>query len=93
MLGDDPAEEEAVRGATREAEGDNGYGETLAGLAGTFVIGLGGARFLTQQVDKKLLQVAAAQAQGQTPNSDKATAIASGSPTTALEVAAEQSLS
>lgn len=60
------------------------YYETLAAVAGAFLVGIGGARILTAEIDKKLLKIAGAQAATSSPSSDVATAIAVGPPAEAL---------
>jgi len=86
IVGDDPRTNEAVAGATREDE-DEDYGETLAGLIGALVIGAGGARVITSEVDKKLLRAAATEVAGKNPNEGVAQTISSGSPAEALRAA------
>jgi hypothetical protein len=61
---------------------------TLASLVGAVLVGVGGARWLTNEVDKKLLKAAAAQAALGMPSSTAATSIAASTPANALKVAA-----
>ncbi len=51
------------------------------------LIGIGGARWLTNEVDKKLLRAAAAEAAGANRDETAAAAIASAPPASALEIA------
>ena len=60
---------------------------TMSALAGAVLVGVGGARWLTNEVDKKLLSAAAANAASRTPNASKAAEIALASPMGALGIA------
>ena len=62
-------------------------GVTLAGLVGGVLVGVGGARWLTGEVDKRLLTAAAAQAALHPASARVAAAIATSSPAGALEMA------
>lgn len=86
MVGKDPRTEPAVAGATWD-EG-NRFGETLSGLITALVIGAGGARVITSEVDKKLLRAAAGEAATKNLSADTAMDIANSSPAEALAKAA-----
>lgn len=60
---------------------------TLSTLVGAVLVGVGGARWLTNEVDKKLLKVAASQAAAAEPSPEMARNIAMGSPSQALNFA------
>lgn len=75
------------RVGTRE-ESDQRFGETLSGLVGTIVIGVGGARVITAEVDKRLLRAAATEAATSSAAPEAATAIATATPAAALQRAA-----
>ena len=62
-------------------------GLSLAALVGAMLVGVGGARWLSNEVDKKLLKAAAAQAAGRESSPSAAQQIASASPSQALKVA------
>jgi hypothetical protein len=62
-VGDDPAEE--------EDEGGN-HGITLSALVGAVLVGMGGSKFLSTQVDKKLLENTATAAAAAAGSSDQA---------------------
>lgn len=64
------------------------FTETLSSIAGAILIGTAGARFLTAQVDRKLLQVAASEAATAKGDREKAVAIATASPAGAAHIAA-----
>lgn len=64
------------------------YGLTLAALASAVVVGVGGARWLTNEVDKKLLRSAASVAAGKAADAPRAAQIAASSPAGALMHAA-----
>lgn len=59
----------------------------LFALVGAVLVGVGGARWLTNEVDKSLLQGAAAKAASATPDKDKAVAMALASPAEAVALA------
>jgi hypothetical protein len=86
VVGTDPRQEPAVAGATREEE-DNKFGETLSGLIGALVIGVGGARVITSEVDKRLLQATAVEAAGKAPSPTEAARIGNATPASALSIA------
>lgn len=86
VVGKDPRTEPAVAGATRDE--DDRFGETLSGLITAVVIGAGGARVITSEVDKKLLRAAAGEAATKTLSADTAMDIANSSPAEALVKAA-----
>jgi hypothetical protein len=62
-------------------------GLTLASLAGAVLVGIAGARWLTNEVDKSLLRAAAGVAAGKPANPGQATQIAMASPAGALALA------
>lgn len=62
-------------------------GVTLASLVGAVLVGVGGARWLTNEVDKRLLKAAAAEAALRPPSAETARRILASSPAYALEVA------
>ena len=61
---------------------------TLSSLVGAVLVGVGGARWLTNEVDKSVLRAAAATAAGKTANPAAAQQIALAPPSEALRVAA-----
>lgn len=60
---------------------------TLFSLAGAVLVGIGGARWLTSEVDKSLLKNAAAKLAAATPDGAKAARIALASPAQVAEIA------
>ena len=62
---------------------------TVAALAGVLLVGVGGARWLTNEVDKRLLRAAATQAALRDPSDDVASGVASAPPAEALRIATE----
>lgn len=60
---------------------------TLGNVVGAFLVGIGGARIVSNEVDKKLLSAAAVEAAGSPADSAMATTIASATPTQALKAA------
>lgn len=62
-------------------------GLTLSALAGAVLVGVGGARWLTNEVDKKLLTAAASKAASAKPDGDKAKRMLMASPAQALDIA------
>lgn len=60
---------------------------TIAALVGAILVGMGGARWLSNEVDKRLLRAAAAEAAGGKADSQAAVEIATASPAGALEIA------
>jgi hypothetical protein len=62
-------------------------GLSLSSLVGAVLIGIGGARWLTDQVDKNLLKATAAKAAGSPGTATAAQQIAMASPSEALEIA------
>lgn len=59
---------------------------TLSGLVGAVLVGVGGARWLTNEVDKTLLRAAASQAAAGAADSKKAAKILMASPAQALSL-------
>ena len=71
---------------------DPGFGSTglsLSAVVGGLLVGVGGARWLTNEVDKKLLRAAASKAASGQPNDQKAIRISAAAPAEALRIAAE----
>jgi hypothetical protein len=62
-------------------------GLTLASLAGAVLVGVAGARWLTNEVDKSLLRAAASVAAAKQASADQAAQMAMASPASALELA------
>jgi len=62
---------------------------TIAAFFGAVLIGIGGAKWLTDEVDKRVLQRAAAEAAGRQPDSGKALEMETAKPMRALELARE----
>lgn len=60
---------------------------TIAALVGAILVGVGGARVLSNEVDKRLLRAAAAEAAGGQSNAEAAAQIATASPAGALDIA------
>ena len=60
---------------------------TLSALMGAVLVGIAGAKWLTNEVDKTLLKAAAVQAATSQISSQKAQAIANATPAAALEIA------
>jgi hypothetical protein len=60
---------------------------TLSSVVGAFLVGIGGSRYLTNQVDKSLLKASAAKAAGSNASSEAPTAIATATPAEALQIA------
>ena len=59
---------------------------SLSAFVGAVLVGVGGARWLTNEVDKTLLRAAASQAAAGTADSDKAAKILTASPAQALSL-------
>jgi hypothetical protein len=64
-------------------------GLSLSSVIGGLLVGVGGARWLTNEVDKKLLRAAASRAASGHPNDQKAIRISAAPPAEALNIAAE----
>ena len=64
-------------------------GLSLSSVIGALLVGIGGARWLTNEVDKKLLRAAASKAASGQPSDQKAIRISAASPAEALNIAAE----
>ena len=62
-------------------------GLSLASLVGAVLVGVGGARWLSSEVDKNLLRATAAEAASKQPSPDASRKIAMASPAHALTVA------
>lgn len=74
-----------VLGGTSDASGTAGT-LTLAGLVGAVLVGVGGARWLTGEVDKKLLRTAASQAASGQASPSAAAKIMLASPAQVLKI-------
>jgi len=64
-------------------------GLSLSSVIGGLLVGVGGARWLTNEVDKKLLRAAASKAASGQPSDQKAIRISVAPPAEALNIAAE----
>ena len=64
-------------------------GLSLSSVIGGLLVGVGGARWLTNEVDKKLLRAAASKAASGQPSDQKAIRISAAAPAEALRIAAE----
>ncbi len=64
-------------------------GLSLSSVVGGVLVGVGGARWLTNEVDKKLLRAAASRAASGQPSDQKAIRISAAPPAEALNIAAE----
>jgi small-conductance mechanosensitive channel len=64
-------------------------GLSLSSVIGALLVGVGGARWLTNEVDKRLLRAAASKAASGQPSDQKAIRISAASPAEALNIAAE----
>lgn len=62
-------------------------GLSLASLVGALLVGVGGARWLSNEVDKNLLRAAAVDAAGKGASSDESKKIALSTPAQALNIA------
>ena len=62
-------------------------GLSLASFVGALLVGIGGARWLSNEIDKNLLRATAVAAAGKTESPELAQRIASGSPAEALDAA------
>lgn len=79
-----------IAGAVDALKTDN-VGLTLSSLVGAVLVGVGGARWLTNEVDKSLLKAAASTAAGAEATKDAAREIALASPIDALNIAKRMS--
>ena len=80
-----------VGGATKEAEPAPMVVLTMAGLVGGVLVGVGGARWLSNEVDKSLLRAAASEAALTGKNEKLAATLAIVPPVQALRAAADPS--
>jgi hypothetical protein len=64
-------------------------GLSLSSVIGGLLVGVSGARWLTNEVDKKLLRAAASKAASGQPSDQKAIRISAATPAEALNIAAE----
>jgi|SRR5262245_31576799 len=69
------------------AEPPSGIGISLSSLAGAILVGVGGAKWLTNEVDKKLLRAAATEAAAGQPALSASRRLAVASPSEALRIA------
>lgn len=76
-----------IMGGSGSEPGRYEYGLTVAALAGALGVGVGGARWLANYVDKEVLQKAAATAAGKQASQQAKTEIANAEPTEALVIA------
>jgi hypothetical protein len=60
---------------------------SMASIAGAVLVGIGGARWLTNEVDKKLLKIAAVTAAASKPSFDDSQKIARATPAQAFNIA------
>jgi hypothetical protein len=67
-------------------------GLTLSALLGAALVGIGGARWVTNEIDKKLLTVAASKAAAAPPAPEAAQQIVAASPAQALAIAQQLSV-
>ena len=65
-------------------------GLSLSSIVGALLVGIGGARWLTNEVDKKLLRAAASLAASGEPSNKKALQISAATPADALKIAGGQ---
>lgn len=81
--GPENADEEVV------GDDDSGadFGITLAALGGAVLVGAGGSKWLSSQVDKATVQAAASIAAGKDASAEKSAEIAKASPLQALRIA------
>lgn len=79
----------SIIGGPADAGAGTAVGVTLAALVGAVLVGVGGARWLTNEVDKRLLKAAAAEAASRPASAETATRILASSPAHALKVASE----
>jgi hypothetical protein len=80
---------EAIAGAAPGSTPAKFY-ETLAGVTGALIAGIGGARVLTSAVDKQILKLTATTAAGKDANAQTAATVASAAPTEALRAVLRQ---
>ena len=64
-------------------------GLSLSSVVGALLVGIGGARWLSNEVDKKLLRAAASLAASGDASEQKAVRISTASPATALKIATQ----
>jgi hypothetical protein len=74
-------------GATLSKNVAGALGISLASLVGAVLVGVGGARWLTNEVDKNLLKAAASKAASSQADATAAQKIALASPVQALDIA------
>jgi|SRR3989442_834978 len=82
-----PLANNVIFGAAGLTKNTEGVGISVSALVGGVLVGVGGARWLTNEVDKNLLKAAAAKAAGANPNSKAGQQIALASPAQALKIA------
>jgi hypothetical protein len=78
-----------VVGRSSESLSSQPPGITVAALVGAVLVGIGGARWLTNEVDKTLLRAAATEAASGKKDDDLARELSTASPAVALKKAAE----
>ena len=79
-----------IAGGTPQPADTPQFGLTLSALVGAVLVGIAGAKWLTNEVDKSLLKAAASSAAAGQANPDKAQAIAMASPAEALRISQTQ---
>ena len=84
-----PLASHVILGLSATTSGPPATGLTLSSLVGAVLIGVGGARWLTNEADKNLLRTAASRAASAKPSADAAERIAFASPAEAVEIASE----
>lgn len=84
-----PFASETILGGGLQANelGSSMLGLSLSALVGAVLVGIAGARWITNEVDKVLLRAAASEAAQAQSDQDKATQIALASPVGALKIA------
>jgi hypothetical protein len=78
-----------IIGESSEPSTSQPPGITVAALVGAVLVGIGGARWLTNEVDKTLLRVAATEAASGKENEQLARELSTASPAAALKKAAQ----
>jgi hypothetical protein len=82
-----PLANNVVFGAAALTKNSEGAGISVSALVGAVLVGIGGARWLTNEVDKNLLKAAAAKAAGAHPDPKAGEKIAVARPVDALRIA------
>jgi hypothetical protein len=87
-----PAATVLIIGKAAEGTTATAISLTIGALASALLVGYGGARWLTNEFDKRLLKAAAAEAAAGEADSAKATKIANASPAQAFRIASGQAV-